>query len=191
MAKPEYVSHVDEIAADWQRERPDIDLDRFLLAIYVQRLGRIIYQDFERLCQAEYKMRSSDMRVLLALRRRGPPYAQRPTDLFRALLITSGAITKQVDRLVSRKLVVRLPDPDYRKGFLVQLTDKGRRFVDMIAGKIADGTAIAPEMSALAPAEIRNAARFCYRALRVLESTRLPPEPKRGPGKRRKAMAAA
>ncbi len=191
MAKPEYVSHVEEIAADWQRERPDIDLDRFLLAIYVQRLGRIIFQDFERLCQTEYRMRSSDVRVLLALRRRGPPYAQRPTDLFRALLITSGAVTKQVDRLVSRKLVVRLPDPDYRKGFLVQLTDRGRRFVDGVAGTIADGTAIAPEMSALAPAEIRSAARFCYRALKLLESNRLPPESKRSPGKRRKAAAQA
>jgi DNA-binding MarR family transcriptional regulator len=191
MAKPEYASHVEEIAADWRRERPDIDLDRFLLAIYVQRLGRIIFQDFERLCQSEYRMRSSDVRVLLALRRRGPPYAQRPTDLFRALLITSGAITKQVDRLVSRKLVVRLPDPDYRKGFLVQLTERGRRFVDDVAATIADGTAIAPEMSALSPAEIRGAARFCYRALKLLESKRLPPEPRRGPGKRRKATTQA
>jgi DNA-binding MarR family transcriptional regulator len=191
MAKTEYVSHVEEITEDWQRERPDIDLDRFLLSVYVQRLGQLIQQDFERLCQSEYRLRASDVRVLLALRRLGPPYAQRPTDLFRALLITSGAVTKQVDRLVARKLVVRLPDPDYLKGFLVKLTDKGRKLVDGIAEEIADGTAIAPEMSALSRAEIRSASRFCLRALKLLESERLPPEPKRGAGKRARARAGA
>jgi DNA-binding MarR family transcriptional regulator len=191
MAKTEYVSHVEEITQQWQRQRPDIDLDRFLLAIYLQRLGRIIQQDFERLCQSDYRMRSSDVRVLFALRRRGPPYAQRPTDLFRALLITSGAITKQVDRLVARKLVVRLPDPDYRKGFLVKLTEKGLRFVDGVANKVADGTAIAPEMSALSRPEIRSAGRFCLRALKMLERERLPPEQKRGSGKRRKVSPGA
>ncbi len=191
MPKTEFVSHVEEITEQWQRERPDIDLDRFLLSIYLQRLGRIIQQDFERLCQSEYKMKSSDVRVLLALRRCGPPYAQRPTDLFRALLITSGAITKQVDRLVGRKLVVRLPDPDYRKGFLVKLTEKGLAFVDRVANEIADGTAIAPEMSAFSRAELQSAARFSLRALKMLESKRLPAQSKRGPGKRRAASAEA
>jgi len=194
MAKTEYVSHVEEITEDWQRERPDIDLDRFLLAIYVQRLGRVIQQDFERLCQSEHRLRSSDVRVLLALRRRGPPYAQRPTDLFRALLITSGAVTKQVDRLAARKLVVRLPDPDYLKGFLVKLTDRGLKLVDGIANEIADGTTIAPEMSALSRGEIRSAGRFCLRALKLLEKERLPQEPKRArarAGRRAKARGQA
>ena len=191
MAKIEYVSHVEEITEQWQRERPDIDLDRFLLAIYLQRLGRIIQQDFERLCQSDYRMRSSDVRLLLALRRRGPPYAQRPTDLFRALLITSGAVTKQVDRLVARKFVVRLPDPDYRKGFLVKLTEKGLRFVDRVANQIADGTAIAPEMSALSRVELQSAGRFCLRALTLLESKRLPSSHEAGTGRRRKASVKA
>src|SRR5262245_6621227 len=106
MTKTEYVSHVEEITENWKRERPDIELDRFLVAYYLQCFGRVIQQDFERLCQSEHRLRSSDVRVLLALRRLGAPYAQRPTDLFRALLITSGAVTKQVDRLAARKLVV-------------------------------------------------------------------------------------
>jgi DNA-binding MarR family transcriptional regulator len=98
-------------------------------------------------------------------------------------------VTKQVDRLVARKLVVRLPDPDYLKGFLVKLTDKGLKLVDGIANEIADGTAIAPEMSALPRVEIRNAGRFCLRALKLLERERLPAEPKRAAAKRAKARA--
>lgn len=188
--RTEYVSHVEEITDDWRRERPDIDLDRFLLAIYLQRLGRIIQQDFEQLCQSRYRLRSSDLRVLLAFRRRGSPYAQRPTDLFRALLITSGAVTKQVDRLVARKLVVRLRDPEYRKGFLVKLTEKGLKLVDEVAGEIADGTTIAPEMSALSRKEILDAAHFSLRALKLLERERLPPQ-EPGTGRRRKATTTA
>jgi DNA-binding MarR family transcriptional regulator len=191
MKKTEYVSHVEEITAEWRRERPDIDLDRFLLAIYLQRLGRIIQQDFEQLCQSRYRLRSSDLRVLLALRRRGSPYAQRPTDLFRALLITSGAVTKQVDRLVARKLVVRLRDPDYRKGFLVKLTEKGLKLVDEVASEIADGTTIAPEMSSLSRKEILNAVHFSLRALKLLERERLPPQQNPGTGRRRKASTTA
>jgi DNA-binding MarR family transcriptional regulator len=187
--RTEYVSHVEEITDDWRRERPDIDLDRFLLSIYLQRLGRIIQQDFEQLCQSRYRLRSSDLRVLLALRRRGSPYAQRPTDLFRALLITSGAVTKQVDRLVARKLVVRTRDPDYRKGFLVKLTEKGLKLVDEVAAEIAAGTTIAPEMSALSRKEILDAAQFSLRALKLLERERLAPEEESATGKRRKASA--
>jgi hypothetical protein len=41
-------------------------------------------------------------------------------------------------------------------------------------------------MSALSRAEIRSAGRFCLRALTLLESERLPSEPKRGAGKRGK-----
>ena len=111
-----------------------------LLAIYLQRLGMLIHADFERYCQAQFKMRASDLRVLLALRRGGPPYSKRPTDLFRALLVTSGAVTKQVDRLEKRRLVKRLPDQSYGGGFQVQLTDAGRKFVDKVVAALAAGS---------------------------------------------------
>src|SRR4051812_20506242 len=88
-------TYIDEITADWRRERPDLDLDKLLLAIYLQRLGILISNDFARYCQTQFKMSAADLRVLLALRRVGPPYSRRPTDLFRALLVTSGAVTKQ------------------------------------------------------------------------------------------------
>ena len=55
----------------------------------------------------------ADMRVLFALRRAGKPYAWRPTDLFRAHLVTSGAITKQVGRLTSLGFVERTDETGY------------------------------------------------------------------------------
>ena len=70
------------------------------------------------------------MRVLFALRRAGPDYALRPTELFRSLLVTSGAITKQVDRLAALGYVDRLPGPPKSGGFLIWLTAKGKRTAD-------------------------------------------------------------
>src|SRR5690606_34252964 len=93
-------SHVQDIAESWRRERPDLDLQDFLLAIFAMRLGRKVDDKYDRMCRERWKISGADMRVLFALRRAGKPYARRPTDLFRALLVTSGAITKQVDRLI-------------------------------------------------------------------------------------------
>ena len=109
------------------------------------------------------------MRLLLALRRGGAPFAKRPTDLFRALLVTSGAITKQVDRLARKKLVRRLPDPDYGGGFLVQLTDQGVETVDRAATVIARESFIGPAMAVLKPVERDAAEQFCLALVAALE----------------------
>ena len=160
---------IHEISRQWRRERPDLDLQNFLLQIYLQRIGHIIEARFSKMCLRRFGMRAQDMRLLLALRRGGSPFAKRPTDLFRALLVTSGAITKQVDRLAKKKLVRRLPDPDYGGGFLVQLTDLGVEVVDRAATVIAEQSFIGPAMAALKPAEQRAAEQFCLALVAALE----------------------
>ena len=165
-------SYIDEITAQWKRERPDLDLDKLLLAVYLQRLGILIMSDFERYCQSQFKTGASDLRVLLALRRGGPPYSKRPTDLFRALLVTSGAVTKQVDRLEKRRLVKRLPDESYGGGFQVQLTDAGRKLVDKVVMALAEGSAVASPIYDLPASERQAALRFCFKAISLLEHAR-------------------
>ena len=163
-------SLIHQLTAQWRRERPDLELQNFLLQIYLQRIGRIIEARFARLCLRRFGMRTQDMRLLLALRRGGAPFARRPTDLFRALLVTSGAVTKQVDRLVKKKLVRRLPDPDYRGGFLVQLTGRGREVVDRATEVIAEESFIGPAMAALQPRQRDEAERFCLDLIAALEA---------------------
>src|SRR5260370_36408236 len=109
-------SFIELITVQWQRERGDLDLSNFLLAIYLMRLGSVIERDFDGLCQQRYRISGSDMRVLFALRRGGPPYVKRPTDLFKALLVTSGAMTKKVDRLATLGMVERVQDPRHLGG---------------------------------------------------------------------------
>ncbi len=115
---------------EWRRARPDIDLNSLVFSMAALRLGKIIEDDFDQQCARHFGISSNDMRVLLALRRAGPPYARRPTDLFQSLLVTSGAITKQVKRLARKKLVRRLRDPNHGGSWQIQLTAKGKRIAD-------------------------------------------------------------
>jgi DNA-binding MarR family transcriptional regulator len=127
---PEVSSHTLDIAESWSRERPDLDPADFLHLILVMRLGRALERADEQFVRENYGISAADMRVLFALRRAGPPFERRPTDLFRALLVTSGGITKQVDRLTSLGFVTRQRDPEDSGGFLVQLTEKGIEAAD-------------------------------------------------------------
>src|SRR5258708_4467815 len=123
-------SFIELITVQWQRERGDLDLARFRLTFSLMGRGRRTGGDFDRLCQRDYRISGSDMRVLFALRRGGPPYVKRPTDLFKALLVTSGAMTKKVDRLATLGMVERVQDPGHLGGFLIRLTKKGVQVAD-------------------------------------------------------------
>jgi DNA-binding MarR family transcriptional regulator len=80
----------------------------------------------------------------------------RPTDLFTALLISSGAITKQVDRLAAKRLVSRLGDPSHGGGFLIQLTREGLKVVNTATDILASESLLNPIMAKL-PAHEREA----------------------------------
>ena len=159
------------ITVQWHRERGDLDLENFLLAIYFMRLGTLVDRAYDRHCQKRYGINGGDMRLMLALRRSGPPYVKRPTDLFRALLVTSGAITKKVDRLVEAGYVERLPDPSHNGGFLVHLTKKGLQVVELAIEHLANRSALGPAMSQFTAEERRRGAAFALRTLSALEST--------------------
>jgi DNA-binding MarR family transcriptional regulator len=157
------------ITLQWQSERGDLDLDKFLLAIYFMRLGTLVDRAYDRHCQATYGINGGDMRLMFALRRSGPPYVKRPTDLFRALLVTSGAITKKVDRLVTMGYVERLPDPTHSGGFLVHLTRKGLRVADEAVEHLANHSVLAPAMSQFTPEEQRKGIAFALKTLCAIE----------------------
>jgi DNA-binding MarR family transcriptional regulator len=163
-------SFIELITVQWQRERGDLDLSNFLLAIYLMRLGNLIERDFDRLCREGYRISGSDMRVLFALRRGGPPYVKRPTDLFQALLVTSGAMTKKVDRLASLGMVERVRDPGHLGGFLIRLTKKGIQVADEMVEVLARQSAIDPAMGQFTQAEREQGSRFALRMLVALEA---------------------
>lgn len=120
---------MDEIAAQWRALKPELDVRAMAT---VGRLGRVCALG-ERLIEAtlrEYGLAIGDFDVLAALRRSGAPHRLTPTQLYKTLMITSGAMTNRIDRLESRGLIERLDDPDDRRGVLVCLSDEGLALLD-------------------------------------------------------------
>jgi DNA-binding MarR family transcriptional regulator len=121
--------HVDHLLAQWAQERPELDTSLLRLAARIVRLSRYLDRaSAEHL--APWALSEGEQNVLAALRRAGPPYELTPTELYRSLLLSSGAMTNRLDRLEEAGLLVRTPDPDDRRRTRVRLTERGREVVD-------------------------------------------------------------
>jgi DNA-binding MarR family transcriptional regulator len=120
---------VDRILEQWDGERPDLDASALGVLSRLIRLGKHIESDLRR-SLAPFGIDTSSFDVLAALRRQGEPYALSPTELRRAAILTSGAMTNRIDRLEERGLVERFANPDDRRALLVHLTPKGLRLID-------------------------------------------------------------
>lgn len=76
-----------------------------------------------------FGLNRGEVGVLSALRVSGPERLS-PTQLFRGLMLSSAGMTSRLDRLERRGYVRRAPDPDDRRGVLIELTDEGRAVLD-------------------------------------------------------------
>ena len=115
---------VDAILVQWQRERPDLDVSPMGI---IGRMGRLA-KHLERSIQetvSDFGLNGGEFDVLATLRRSGGLYRLSPTELFNALMVSSGTMTNRIDRLEQAGLVQRIPEPRDRRGMLIQLTDRG------------------------------------------------------------------
>jgi DNA-binding MarR family transcriptional regulator len=122
---------VDRILEQWARERPDLDASPMAVIGRVQQLAREIERALDRVF-ARFGLGVGEFDVLATLRRSGAPYRLTPGALLKSMMVTSGAVTKRVDRLERTGLVARAPDPDDRRGVLVGLTADGLKLVDRV-----------------------------------------------------------
>jgi DNA-binding MarR family transcriptional regulator len=120
---------VDRIIEQWRRERPELDHSPIGVVGRISRLARELEQRLEPVYR-EHGLEPGWHDVLATLRRTGPPYELRPTDLTGTLMLTSSGTTKRLDRLERAGLVERAPDPQDRRGVLIRLTAKGRDVID-------------------------------------------------------------
>ncbi len=126
MALDRRADWIDEIYAAWDREFPGADSTALKTITRLARLG-ILLTTFQQDALAPIGLVMSDFTVMAALRRLGPPYQARPSELHDVLERSSGGMTKMVKRLEELELVERLPDPDDGRASLVRLTRKGLR----------------------------------------------------------------
>jgi DNA-binding MarR family transcriptional regulator len=123
------VDEVDRIVAAWRRERPDLDVSPLEVLSRVTRLAR--HLDRARSAAfTRHGLETWEFDVLAALRRSGAPYRLSPGQLVAQTMVTSGTMTNRIDRLATRGLVRRLPDPADGRGVMVRLEDPGRVLAD-------------------------------------------------------------
>jgi DNA-binding MarR family transcriptional regulator len=136
------VDHVDEWLAEISAELP-ADLDLTVEGVVDRILG--ISKRLQTLLDetlAGHGLSHGEWKVLSSLRWTGAPYRRSAGELARIAERSSGAMTNRLDRLEEAGLVRRLPDPDDRRGVLVELTDNGAELWAAAIGAQAEKEAL-------------------------------------------------
>jgi DNA-binding MarR family transcriptional regulator len=128
LAAPE-LDHVGRIMAQWSRERPDLDVSPQGV---IGRLHRLAAQLTEELVAVygRYGLGEGEFDVLATLRRTGAPYELTPGALAAQTMVSSGAVTKRVDRCVEQGWVTRRVSEGDARGRMIALTPAGVALID-------------------------------------------------------------
>jgi DNA-binding MarR family transcriptional regulator len=121
--------HSDAVVAQWREQRPDLDPSPMATFTRLWRASRAADEAL-RAVFAQHGLEAGWFDVLATLRRNGAPYRLSAGTLARGLVMTTGGMTKRLDKLQAAGLVSRTPDPDDRRGVLVSLTKRGLKVVD-------------------------------------------------------------
>ncbi|MFD0357317.1 MarR family winged helix-turn-helix transcriptional regulator [Streptomyces sp. NPDC127110] len=129
MENGEPLDRVARIQADWRRERPDLDVRPQAVIGRLHRLAGRLTEELA-LVYGRYGLGEGEFDVLCALRRAGEPYERAPGELAAHTMVTTGAMTKRIDRLERAGLVTRRRADDDQRGRIVALTGPGRELID-------------------------------------------------------------
>jgi len=139
--KTEQRDHVDRFLETIHFVLPDLDLEVEGIVDRIAGLTRRIHRTMDETL-AEFGLDSAEHKALSTLAQAGPPYRSTPGKLARRMDLSSGAMTNRLDRLEQAGLIRRLPDPDDRRGVVVELTDEGRRVYQQAVGAQAKKEAL-------------------------------------------------
>lgn len=125
------MDHVGRLQAQWARERPDLDTGPMGIIGRLHRLAAVLDEELRPVFAAA-GLNDGDFDVLAALRRSGSPYRLTPGELAATTMITSGTVTKRVDRLVGLGLVSRAVAEHDGRVRPITLTPEGLALVDRV-----------------------------------------------------------
>ena len=119
----EVTDHVDRFLAGL--DLPGIDLTVEGIVDRIMGIGRRIKRSMDETLSG-FDLTWGEWTVLGTLRHEESQRAS-PGELARKHELSSGAMTNRLDRLEEAGFVRRIPNPDDRRGVVVELTDEGRR----------------------------------------------------------------
>lgn len=120
---------VDDLMTQWRRERPDLDVSP--QAVF-GRLHRLADQTRAALIAgyAPFGLGEGEFDVMAALRRAPDGCELAPGEIARYTMVTTGAVSKRLDRLEEAGLVVRRSSASDGRSKVVGLTRAGRELID-------------------------------------------------------------
>lgn len=125
------MDRVDDILAQWQAERPDLDTGPMGLLGRLKRVADRLSEEVAQLLHA-HGLTAASFDVLATLRRAGPPHALSPSELMDWTMVASGTMTNRLDRLEADGLIERRPNPADGRGSIVALTPQGFALIDRV-----------------------------------------------------------
>ena len=127
MKETDQRDHVDRwLDEAWLEDIPNLDPEVEGIVDRMNGLNRRIRRRLNEVI-AEHGLTYEEWDVLGALRQAGPPFRRSAGLLAKRTDLSSGAMTNRLDRLEEAGFLRRLPDPDDRRGILVELTADGKR----------------------------------------------------------------
>lgn len=124
-----YEDKVAQIQQAWGRERPDLDVAPQGVIGRLHRLGARLTQELVAV-YARYGLTEGEFDVLATLRRAGAPYERTAGDLAEWTMITTGGMTKRLDRLQAAGLITRRAGTRDARERMIALTPCGVQLID-------------------------------------------------------------
>jgi DNA-binding MarR family transcriptional regulator len=122
---------VSRVIAQWEGVRPDLDVSPIGVIGRVHSIADWLTEERVSL-YAKYSLGAGEFDVLAALLRSGEPYEMSPSSLADWTLVSSGAVTKRVDRCVEQGWVTRRVGQADARSRVVALTPAGKELIDVV-----------------------------------------------------------
>jgi DNA-binding MarR family transcriptional regulator len=156
---------VDAMQAEWRRARPEFDPSHLAVLGRISRIDALVRRRVDAWL-APHGL-TWDMFDLVATLLRAPGHSMRPGELSRSCLLSSGAMTKRIDRVVAAGLARREADPHDRRAHRVRLSPEGVALAGRVVPEhFAAARALLAPLGA--PAE-RRLASLARRLLQTLD----------------------
>ncbi|WP_158865886.1 MarR family winged helix-turn-helix transcriptional regulator [Leifsonia sp. AG29] len=120
---------VARITAEWERERPDLDVAPQAVFGRLHRLAARLTEELVDVYR-RHGLSEGEFDVLATLRRAGAPYERSAGELADWTMITTGGMAKRLDRLEADGLITRRPRAEDGRGRVVSLTARGLEVID-------------------------------------------------------------
>ena len=120
---------LDDTFTTWAEQRPDLDFDGMQLVLKMGAVVRAVTEavrpEFDAL-----GITLAEFDVLATLRRRGLDTPLTPSHIAEVAMVKPSGLSHRLNRLESAGLVIRTPDADDRRSFLISITPAGRQVID-------------------------------------------------------------